>query len=65
MAREWQFRLLERLGQVSSAVAEAKDAVGARHEALPRVLLVLDFNVARVRDLTKLAKLAGQVAAIL
>eukprot|EP00974_Lingulodinium_polyedra_P080058 7754123-Lingulodinium_polyedra.AAC.1 len=65
MAKEWQFTVVERMEQVSSVVAEAKDIVGTRHKALPRLLVVLDFNVAHTRDLTKIPKLAGQVAAIL
>ena len=66
MAKEWQFVVLERLEQLSTTVvADAKDRLGAVHKVLPRVLLVLDFNVAHMRDLTRLAKLASQVASIL
>ena len=65
MAREWQFTVVEKLEQVSAVVADAKNRIGTLHKVLPRVLVVLDFNVAHMRDLTRLAKLAGQVAAIL
>ena len=65
MAKEWQFVVVERLEQVSTVVADVRDRIGTVHKVLPRVLVVLDFNVAHMRDLTRLAKLAGQVAAIL
>ena len=65
MAREWQFVVVERMEQVSTCVADAKNRIGTLHKVSPRVLVVLDFNVAHMRDLTRLAKLAGQVAAIL
>eukprot|EP00974_Lingulodinium_polyedra_P061965 5982331-Lingulodinium_polyedra.AAC.1 len=32
MAKEWQFTVVERVDQVSSVVAEAKDIVRARHK---------------------------------
>ena len=65
MARGWQFVVVERLEQVPPVVADAKNRIGTVHKVLPRVLVVLDFNAAHMRDLTRLAKLAGQVAAIL
>ena len=65
MAKEWKFVAEERVESISSTVMEAKDNISVCHKVLPRVLVVLDFNVSHTRDLTKLAKLAGQVGAIL
>ena len=62
---EWQFLTVERMESLSIAVLDAKERIVARHKAVPRVLVVLDFNVSHTRDLTKLAKLAGQVGSIL
>ena len=37
MAREWQFVVVERMEQVSTCVADAKNRIGTLHKVLPRV----------------------------
>ena len=60
MAKHWQFETIAR-----TAAGAAKDVVGKRHKVSPRLLLLLDFNVPPTRGLTRLQKLAGQVAGVL
>ena len=66
MREAWQFTLVERADTILNTVQEARTAIYLRHPTdSPRLLLLLDFNVPHMRDLTRLQKLASQVSALL